>query len=263
MGRYPRHLRDGEVGLWMAGGGSGVGRVRERGYEVPTKDAHDPMAVLRGIRAATMAELGTCRILAEALAGRSRSEDYIAYLTSVFHYARFSPVIMAAAASRSSQSHPELSTYLLKHAAEEQGHDTWALQDLAKLGVPAEDVRRARPVPACSALVGYVHNLATTKNPIATFGWMYILEAVGADIGVAAGEKLGAAHRGADAPVQFVAGHGEADTDHTVEITSQIETHIGAADDCEDICETARVVSWLYTTMFRQIGGETAQWQSP
>jgi pyrroloquinoline quinone (PQQ) biosynthesis protein C len=211
-----------------------------------------------------MAELATCRILADALAGRSRSEDYIAYLTNVFHYARFSPVIMAAAASRTSQSHPELSLYLLKHAGEEQGHDVWALEDLARLGVSGETVRQARPVPACAALVGYVHNLATAKNPIATFGWMYVLEAVGADIGVAAGAKLGATHSsGEDAPIRFVAGHGEADTDHTIQITAQIEAHVQDASDREDVCEAARVVSFLYTTMFRQIGGETARWQSP
>ncbi|MFP6665386.1 MAG: iron-containing redox enzyme family protein [Deltaproteobacteria bacterium] len=247
----------------MAGAGTGVDFARERGQATRAQDARAPMAVLRGIRAATMAELAGCRIVADALAGRSRSEDYISYLTSVFHYARFSPVIMAAAASRCSQSHPELSAYLLKHAAEEQGHDVWALEDLAKLGVPADQIRRARPAPACAALVGYVHNLATIGNPIAIFGWMYILEAVGSDIGVAAGEKLDAAHGGADAPIHFVAGHGEADADHTVEIEAQIEAHLEHDTDRADVCETARVVSWLYTTMFRQVGNETAQWQSP
>ena len=241
----------------------GLGIARGKSVDQRDLDIREPMQVLASIRAATMAELGSCRIVSDALAGQSASADYIAYLTNVYHYARFSPVIMAAAASRACTTHEKLATYLLHHAAEEQGHEQWALEDLAKLGVPAAAVARCRPVPACAAMVGYVHNLATTANPVAIMGWMYILEAVGADIGTTAGEQLGAAHSQAAAPTRFVAGHGEADTDHTVEITAQIEAHIQTSIDRADVCETARVVSYLYTTMFRQIGDEQVQWASP
>lgn len=244
-------------------GGAGTKRVRAQERPGRERERTDPMAVLRETRAQTMAELAGCRIVAEALTGHSKREDYVAYLTNVYHYARFSPVIMAAAAARSVQTRPELALYLLRHAAEEQGHDAWALEDLQKLGVGESEVASTRPTPCCAALVGYVHDLATTGNPIATFGWMYILEAVGADIGTAAGSKLGDAHGDADDPVKFVAGHGEADTDHTVEIEEQIRLHLKDGQDREDVCETARVVSHLYTTMFRQIGGEEARWESP
>lgn len=228
-----------------------------------TENGVAPTASLDALRRETVAELKDCRIVEEVLAGRSRQEDYVAYLINVYHYARFSPVIMAAAAARTSQTYPELSLYLLRHAAEEQGHDTWALDDLEKLGVAKGTVEHTRPVPACRALVSYAHDLATARNPIAVFGWMYILEAVGADIGTAAGEKLGEAHGGAVPPVHFVQGHGSADAVHTMEIASQINAHITATNDREDVSEAAGVVSHLYTTMFRQIGGEQARWVSP
>lgn len=243
--------------------GAATGRVRASTRPERERDQGEPMEVLREIRAETISELASCRIVAEALAGKSRREDYVAYLTNVYHYARFSPVIMAAAAARSVQTHPELSLYLLRHAAEEQGHDGWALEDLGKLGVSEAEVAATRPTPCCAALVGYVHDLATSGNPIATFGWMYILEAVGADIGTVAGEQLGNAHEAADGPVKFVAGHGVADTDHSTEIEEQIRTFVKDPEDRATVCETARVVSHLYTTMFRQIGGEEARWESP
>ncbi len=243
--------------------GAATGRVRAPKRPEHERERTEPIAVLRDIRAQTISELAGCRIVAEALTGRSLREDYVAYLTNVYHYARFSPVIMAAAAARSVQAHPELSLYLLRHAAEEQGHDGWALEDLRKLGVSEAEVASTRPTPCCAALVGYVHDLATNGNPIATFGWMYVLEAVGADIGNIAGEQLGNAHGSADGPVKFVAGHGQADASHSVEIEEQIHRFVEDPKDREAVCETARVVSHLYTTMFRQIGGEEARWESP
>ena len=244
---------------WTMGG---VGIARGKQADQQTRDEQQPMQVLEAVRQATMAELQDCRIVAEALSGRSQSTDYTAYLTNVYHYARFSPVIMAAAAARCCQTNEELARYLLRHASEEQGHEKWALEDLAKLGVAPEVVMRARPTPACAAMVGYVHDLATFGNPVAIMGWMYVLEAVGADIGAVVGEKLGEAHGDQANPIRFVAGHGEADSHHSVEITETIENCVQAPADRRDVCEAARVVSYLYTTMFRQIGDERATWQS-
>ena len=245
---------------WMMGG-LGISRGKEADRQ--SKDEQQPMQVLSEIRRETMVALGDSRIIAEALAGKSAPQDYIAYLTNVCHYARFSPVIMAAAAARCCQTHSELASYLLKHAAEEQGHDKWALEDLDKLGVSPQAVSRNRPTPACAALVGYVHDLATSGNPVAIMGWMYVLEAVGADLGTAIGKKLGDVHGGESGPVRFVAGHGEADSQHSVEISAIIERHVQTPQDRGDVCETARVVAYLYTTMFRQIGNERALWESP
>lgn len=240
----------------------GLGIARSKAADQRTRDEQQPMQVLAEIRHSTMADLGKCRIVSEALAGILTNEDYARYLTNVYHYARFSPVIMAAAAARCCSTHEGLAAYLLRHALEEQGHEKWALADLEKLGVSGETVVRTRSMPACAALVGYVHDLATFGNPVAIMGWMYVLEAVGADIGTDVSARLSENRGGKSAPVQFVAGHGEADASHIAAISQTIERHIQTPDDRRDVCEAARVVSYLYTTMFRQVGNEQAVWAS-
>jgi pyrroloquinoline quinone (PQQ) biosynthesis protein C len=181
---------------------------------------------------------------------------YARYLTNAFHYAGHSPKVMAIAAARCLDAHPELAAYLLHHADEERGHDAWALADLADLGVGEAATRAAAPVPSCAAMIGYVHYVAGVANPVGLFGWMYVLEAVGEDLGTRLAEHLKAAgppglrHR-------FVAGHGLADVGHTHEIAEQIERHVRADADRRDVDRVADVVGVLYVRMFQEIGEAT------
>ena len=238
-----------------------VGVALERGEARRTEDTFAPVATLRSIRSSVMNELSRCRIVVDLMRGIVRREDYVAYLSNVQYYARYSPMIMAAAGSRCSSTHPELALYLFQHAAEEHGHDGWAIEDLAKLGVDREKLRHARPVAACAAMVGYVRSLAHCENPTAVFGWMYVLEAVGADVGEIARAKLRDASDGAPSN-RFVAGHCVADAHHIEDIERVIRDHLLEENDRAEVCEAARVVADLYLTMFRQIGGEHPQWVS-
>ena len=233
----------------------GVGRREE--------DSRAPMEALAEIRRATDEALRECRVVALALEGTLPREVYAHYLCNVAYYARYSPVILAAAASRSSISHPELSGYLLRHAAEEEGHEEWALEDLQQLGIPRKQVEQTPPVPACLALVGYVHDLASAQNPIATYGWMYVLEFVGSDLGGSVGRGLSLDEGSGPAPSRFVKGHGNLDASHAAEIEACLAEHLSHDRDKIDICQAARVVSDLYVTMFRQIGGEQPRWVFP
>jgi heme oxygenase len=172
---------------------------------------------------------------------------------------------MALGASRCTVTHPKLAAYLLHHASDEQGHDAWALADLADLGVPEAEALALRPVPACAAMVGYVHFLAGHANPVGLFGWMYVLEAVGNDLGTIVGKQLASGiggGGGGKGPVRFVAGHGVADKDHTAELAEQISAHVTTPSDRADVAEAATVVADLYLRMFREIGGEEARWVS-
>jgi len=190
----------------------------------------------------------------EALAGRLDRAIYVAYLTNVFHYARHSATVIATAGARAVERHPELARYLMHHADEELGHEQWALDDLAALGVPAQTVRASRPVAACAAMIGYEYYIAGHANPVALFGWLYTLEAMGDDLGTriaqAIGPQLGeTGGRG----LKFLAGHGEADHGHTADLTRMISTHITDPVDRADVEHVADVVGELYVSMFRQI----------
>jgi heme oxygenase len=221
------------------------------------------MEALVDLRKRVVDELRATRVVKGVLEGRPDREGYVRYLLNVRYYAQFSPVLMSLGASRCMASHPDLARYLLRHAAEEQGHDAWALADLADLGVPREEALAATPVPSCRALVGYVHFVAGHANPIGLFGWMYVLEAVGNDLGTLVGQHLreGLSGGGAGGAVRFVAGHGEADTDHTKDLTDQLAAHVTAEADRAAVADVGEVVADLYLRMFREVGRERARWE--
>ena len=193
----------------------------------------------------------------QTLAGHLDPAVYVSYLSNVFHYAQHSAIVIAMAGARAVTRHPQLARYLLHHADEELGHEQWALDDLAALGVPAEVVRARRPVPACAAMIGYEYYIAGHANPVSLFGWLYTLEAMGDDLGTRIAQAIGphlkdTGGRG----LKFLAGHGEADHAHTADLTRMISTHLTDAADVADVNHVADVVGELYVSMFRQIDTE-------
>jgi pyrroloquinoline quinone (PQQ) biosynthesis protein C len=220
------------------------------------------MGHLVAVRQRVLAELNDVRAIQALFSGKPDLAAYARYLVNAYHYAQYSPKVMALAAARTTDSHPELSRYLLHHADEEQGHHKWALEDLSDLGVKETEARATRPVPACASMIGYVHYIAAYANPVGLFGWMYVLEAVGNDLGATAARKLTAAlgPKASDRGLRFVARHGVSDADHTKDLSQQIETHV-RGDDMADVCHVADVVADLYVRMFREIGGERPEWR--
>ncbi len=201
------------------------------------------------VRDSIMLESG----IAEALSKGDGSDAkfYIRYLTNVWHYAQHSSTVIGLAGTRCVLSHPPLAQYLLHHALEELGHDQWVLEDLRALNVAEEEVGKSKPVPACAAMIGYEYYIAAYGNPVGLFGWLYILEAMGDDLGhlVSAAIK-----QGLNIPegVKFLSGHGEADAEHTKDIVEQIERNI-LDTDLEDVHFVAGVVADLYARMFKEI----------
>ncbi|MER8460324.1 iron-containing redox enzyme family protein [Mesorhizobium sp. M1300] len=199
-------------------------------------------------------------ILDEALVGARLEEwtrAYVRYLSEVAgKYSPHSPRVMALAASRCMSTHPELARYLMHHAEEEQGHEQWAYDDLKAFGISVREFSAARAVPSCAAMIGYTYYVAGHLNPVGIFGWMYVLEAVGDDLGTAVADNIRSKLRIADKGVRFVAGHGVADHDHTRQIAVQIERHIRRPQDLADIENVATVVANLYVRMFQEIGFE-------
>jgi len=189
--------------------------------------------------------------IADAIAHKPDPKNYQRYLTNVWHYAQHSATVIGLAGTRCVLSHPPLAQYLLHHALEELGHDQWALDDLQALGIAEADIRKSRPVPSCAAMIGYEYYIAGYGNPVALFGWLFVLEAMGDDLGhmVAEGFK-----EGLELPegVKFLAGHGEADEEHTRDIIEHIEKNISGSD-LEDVHYVADVVADIYCRMLREI----------
>lgn len=214
------------------------------------------MEYLNQVRKTVREAIGATPAVKAVLEGNASPAVYRHYLSNVWHYAQHSGTVIAIAGARCVLTHPPLAAYLLHHAQEELGHDVWALQDLEVMGVDEADVRKSRPLPACAAMVGYEYYLAAHANPVSLFGWLFVLEAMGDDLGHVVARRVREALN-VDQGVKFLAGHGEADEEHTREIIEQIETNIGPAD-MADVHHVADVVGALYIRLFEEIGEAAA-----
>jgi len=209
------------------------------------------MKELQAIRRDVMARLRTVPAVLQAINRVADQPTYIRYLSEVAaQYASHSPIVMTLAASRCMNSHPELACYLLHHAEEERGHNEWALQDLQDLKASKQLMTKCRPVPGCAAMVANNYYVATQGNPVALFGWMYVLEAIGADLGGELGKNLKATFKH---PSRFVAGHGKADLTHVKEIESHIQKFVRSAQDKADVIYVAQLSAVFYVQMLREL----------
>jgi len=208
--------------------------------------------ILLSHRKASLDRVVGSSIVKSIMAGGVPKNAYASYLVNVWHYAIHSPKVIAIAGARCSDTHPELSAYLLHHAGEELGHDEWALSDLRALGVSEDRVRASRPDHACAAMIGMEYYWAAHANPVALFGWMFTLEALGDDVGhliaTALDKSLSLGGQGS----YFLTGHGEADHDHIREITEKVAAHLTDPKDRADMMYVAELSSGLYTQILEQ-----------
>jgi hypothetical protein len=103
--------------------------------------------------------------------------SYIYSLSTSYHTTHVTPPIMKFAAARlHAAGHSAGATRCLHVAREEKGHDALALKDIAAFGFPAQEfVARIRPGDAI-ALETLYERLAESDEPIAVFGYVYVLE---------------------------------------------------------------------------------------
>ncbi len=108
-------------------------------------------------------------------------ELYPEFLFAMLGVMRASVPVMCRAADRSSklENNPlreELRAYYLEHAAEEEGHDEWLLEDLARLGIQRDRALRRLPYPSIAALVGIQYYWIKHVHPAAFLGYLAVLE---------------------------------------------------------------------------------------
>lgn len=186
--------------------------------------------------------------------GNGDKAVYGQYLINVYKYAQYSAKVIALAAARCMKDHPELGKYLLHHSEEEEGHDKWALEDLAELGISKKEADKAFPVPSCSAMIGYVHYLALEANPVSLFGWLFVLESMGDDLGGTMANLLDKNLKLEGKALRFVKGHGVNDVEHTCDIVEQLQSNVTNQDDMREIEHAAEVIGDLYVRLFNEVG---------
>lgn len=168
-------------------------------------------------------------------------EQYRSYMVDVYHYACHSSQVIGMAAVRLVTSHPEMATYLFRHAEEELGHDKWAASDLRDLGMSDQQIATSHPSNACLEMLGLEYLYAGHFNPVGLFGWMFTLESLGAQVASQVAKKLNETLSLGGRGLYFLTGHGEADKDHSADLTRVISVEVKSAEDIAVFQRMARI----------------------
>jgi len=204
---------------------------------------------LREMQAEVQARLMRTRIVEAVTQGTVDRAQYRDYMVDVHAYARHSAQVIALAGTRLVLSHPALAQYLFRHAGEELGHDLWAAQDLADLGVSAADLSALQPSAPCLRMIGLEYLYAAHLNPVGLFGWMFMLETLGGSIGGAIGARLNQVLHLEGRALMFLLGHADADTHHSEDLLAVIGQHVEADADTAAFRRMAAESAALYVEL--------------
>src|SRR5262249_16715351 len=99
---------------------------------------------------------------------------YVSYLTQVVHQVREpGPMLHAASRRVERQGRHGLARLFGGKSREESGHDLWALDDLAALGVSRAAVETAAPSPAVNAYVAWTA-YCVDQAPVGVLGLAFM-----------------------------------------------------------------------------------------
>jgi hypothetical protein len=152
----------------------------------------------------------------DALDMRDR-DDYLAWMAQVHYIVRHSTRLLALASAYTSLDRDEVHQRLLRHAAEEMGHDALAKRDISALG---GDVATLPVLDETAALVRYQYDAIQKESAVTFYGYILLLEGLAITKGPALAALVEATF-GARAAT-FLKVHVEEDEDHVEKAFAQL-----------------------------------------
>ncbi|HSH06307.1 MAG TPA: iron-containing redox enzyme family protein [Burkholderiales bacterium] len=184
--------------------------------------------------------------------------EYRAFLHDLYHIVWHFCPIMAASATRLDDRFRDLRYDLYRRIQEEQGHETWVLEDVEAIGGNVEQVRAEPPSAPIQAMVAYNYYMADRHHPCSVLGMLYMLEVVASVYGGRVSDSIAQAiGRKVDAGgFKFLSSHATMDADHVAEMNVLIKTvHDPVAQ--EAIIQSTRVNFFQFGLMFGDGGFAT------
>ncbi|CAB4550293.1 MAG: iron-containing redox enzyme family protein [Actinomycetes bacterium] len=113
--------------------------------------------------------------------GPGARQTYVDYLLTMHGVVRASVPLLERAVEECARRPDDplcraLMGYYEHHRLEEWGHDRWLLDDLAVVGLDADDVLRRIPPATVAALVGPQFYWVAHDHPVALMGYLAVLE---------------------------------------------------------------------------------------
>ncbi len=177
--------------------------------------------------------------------------EYRAFLHDLYHIVwNFCP-IMAAAASRLDDRFRNVRYDLYRRIEEEQGHETWVLEDVEAVGGDVERVRVEVPSPPTQAMIAFNYHMADRGHPCSVLGMLYTLEVVASVYGGRVSDSIAQA-LGRDVNAggfKFLSSHATMDADHVAEMNQLVKT-IGDPVAQQAVVESTRVNFFQFGLMF-------------
>ena len=160
-------------------------------------------------------------------AGPGARQVYVDYLLTMHGVVRASVPLLERAIDECGRRPDdelcqELTGYYERHRLEEWGHDRWLLDDLAVVGLDADDVRRRIPPATAAALVGPQYYWVTHDHPIALMGYLAVLE--GAPASAELLDRMEQATGWPRAAFSTIERHAALDHGHRDDIDERIDT---------------------------------------
>ena len=184
--------------------------------------------------------------------------EYRAFLHDLYYIVwHFCPII-AAAASRCDDRFHQVRYELYERIQEEQGHETWVLEDVEAVGGSVSDVRSRPPSAPVQCMLGFNYYCADRAHPCAVLGMLYSLEVIASAYAGTLSQSIAKAlGRAADGPgFKFLQSHSSMDQDHVAKLNVLMKTIDDAAAQ-DAIVNATRVNFYQFGRMFYEGGFTT------
>lgn len=183
---------------------------------------------------------------------------YTEYLRYCYHYVSLSSSFTPLAARRLDTKHLHVRKWILEHSGEELGHELMALNDLKKLGVDTEMVKKEKAPIGVTGYVSFFHYKVAIDNPWCAFGVLYLLEGMATALAPKIAKNV-ASHMGDIKALSFFKEHGDLDVDHMREqqevLTKADLTDADLADIARTILETAHMKRFMLDKLVESVKG--------
>lgn len=138
-----------------------------------------------------------------------KQDFYTTWLSQTYYYARHTTRLLALGAARCAFTEDPFHNRFLEHAKEEKGHEKLIILDMKSFDMKPEDFPE---FPSAAALYQSQYYWMQNDSPLAFFGYVLALEAIGARLGPALNQKVESAYN--KKATHFVRVHSEEDIEH-------------------------------------------------
>ena len=180
-------------------------------------------------------------------------EQYQAYLRNMRQQVSQGGRWLSQTAASMRNSHAELRSALIRHAAEEHLDFKMLENDFIRVGGREQDMMNTPMNIGSQALSAFVLHEASQPNPVSIFGVVFIVEGLGSHKAAPWSRHIQKALGVSEKEVKFLHYHGVADEDHYKKLISILSSDFITPDTAVEIRRVAKVTGRLYALQLEEL----------